>query len=53
MKKQRNCIFMAWLTILLISSIAVSVGVGHRQNWPDKIDNGSIRDSAQRVLEKL
>jgi hypothetical protein len=53
LKKHRSITFMAWLTILFISSIAVSVGVGKRQHWPDRIDNGSIRDSANRVLEKL
>jgi hypothetical protein len=53
LKKHRSLTYMAWATIIFLTAVSVSVGVGHRQKWPERIDNGSIRDSAKRVLEKL
>jgi hypothetical protein len=47
---------LAFLTIviaLIFASIAVSWEVGKRQGWPEKIDNGAVRHSAGKVLEKL
>jgi hypothetical protein len=53
MNKHRTLSFMAWVTLLIFASIAVSWEVGKRQGWPDKIDNGAVRHSAGKVLEKL
>ncbi len=53
MNEHRTLQYMAWLTILFLLSIAASCEIGRQQQWPERVDNGSIRHSAGYVLEKL